>query len=567
MNNISSKNQRNFHSQEFTSKISNNNARNTKKLFNQKTPRPRKSKFFKITSIIAIIVVLILLYKSFASSIVGTATNISLDYDTNTIKLVDGKLQCIEDDRIFQWHKGLQMWECKKPTSSVFGELDKNNVKVNDSGNLECKEDGKVLYWDKDQWNCGDASNTNFILTENGLELDKNKISIDSPTCNENEKLIWNGSNFICEEDKDEDKQTLSFKDNVLSILNGNTIDLNNLDNSKDLNDHIYDDSIHFKESDIDHNNIKNNGTNTHSQIDTHIADSILHFTEGSINHGNISGLSDDDHTQYALLDGRSGGQTLIGGNASGNDLTLNSNSLNDGNVNIGTKASFVESDKHLILGDTSFVQPYTTFTAQGNTALIVRQPKSTATTSPYAAVVLSSNQTDTTDGNIAQFSFMNEAEPSDLKRTAYILNKTDGALNSGSLTLSAFLNGNPNTNQVVLRSNGNIGFNTNNPTAKNHIKGSTSDSSAYALKVDDSSDSSLLSVRNDGVVGIGTLTPNAKLDVNGGIKIANDSDTCDNTKVGTLRYRSDSNNSYVDMCMQDGASSYNWTNIKTNNW
>lgn len=45
------------------------------------------------------------------------------------------------------------------------------------------------------------------------------------------------------------------------------------------------------------------------------------------IDHGGLSGLGDDDHTQYALLAGRSGGQTLIGGTASGNDLTLQSTS------------------------------------------------------------------------------------------------------------------------------------------------------------------------------------------------------------------------------------------------
>tara|TARA_R110000751_G_scaffold9752_2_gene36010 strand:+ start:23 stop:3190 length:3168 start_codon:yes stop_codon:yes gene_type:complete len=35
----------------------------------------------------------------------------------------------------------------------------------------------------------------------------------------------------------------------------------------------------------------------------------------------------------------------------------------------------------------------------------------------------------------------------------------------------------------------------------------------------------------------------------------------------GTMRYRKDANNSYVDMCMQTGSSTYAWVNIKTNNW
>ena len=43
--------------------------------------------------------------------------------------------------------------------------------------------------------------------------------------------------------------------------------------------------------------------------------------------HGALTGRGDDDHTQYALLAGRSSGQTLIGGTASGDGLTLESTS------------------------------------------------------------------------------------------------------------------------------------------------------------------------------------------------------------------------------------------------
>lgn len=45
------------------------------------------------------------------------------------------------------------------------------------------------------------------------------------------------------------------------------------------------------------------------------------------IDHGNLAGLADDDHTQYALLAGRSGGQSLIGGTAASNNLNLQSTS------------------------------------------------------------------------------------------------------------------------------------------------------------------------------------------------------------------------------------------------
>ena len=45
----------------------------------------------------------------------------------------------------------------------------------------------------------------------------------------------------------------------------------------------------------------------------------------GDFDHGGLAGLTDDDHAQYALLAGRSGGQTLQGDTASGGALNLRS--------------------------------------------------------------------------------------------------------------------------------------------------------------------------------------------------------------------------------------------------
>lgn len=43
----------------------------------------------------------------------------------------------------------------------------------------------------------------------------------------------------------------------------------------------------------------------------------------GVSDHGALTGLADDDHAQYGLLAGRSGGQILIGGTGSGDQLSL----------------------------------------------------------------------------------------------------------------------------------------------------------------------------------------------------------------------------------------------------
>ena len=69
------------------------------------------------------------------------------------------------------------------------------------------------------------------------------------------------------------------------------------------------------------------------------------------------------------------------------------------------------------------------------------------------------------------------------------------------------------------------------------------------------------------GNVGIGTTSPLSKLHVNGGVKLGNDTAAASAAKVGTFRYYTSGNNSYVDMCMQTGASTYAWVNIVTNSW
>jgi hypothetical protein len=73
--------------------------------------------------------------------------------------------------------------------------------------------------------------------------------------------------------------------------------------------------------------------------------------------------------------------------------------------------------------------------------------------------------------------------------------------------------------------------------------------------------------ITDEGNVGIGTTTPQATLDVNGGIRVGDDSTAASAVNVGTIRYRSDANNSWVEMVMQTGAATYSWVIIHTNSW
>lgn len=143
-----------------------------------------------------------------------------------------------------------------------------------------------------------------------------------------------------------------------------------------------------------------------------------------------------------------------------------------------------------------------------------------------------------------------------------------------------------PNSSEAMrITSAGNVGIGTTSPSEKLEVNGNikfTSNgnqlrNSAGNNILNDSSN--LITIGNGatstvyarGNVGIGVTTPRAKLDVAGGVKVADDTDTASANKVGTLRYRyvpgSPKNFSYVDMCMQTGASSYAWVNIVQNVW
>lgn len=76
---------------------------------------------------------------------------------------------------------------------------------------------------------------------------------------------------------------------------------------------------------------------------------------QSALDHGSIGGLSDDDHSQYALLAGRVGGQSLRGGTAAANNLTLDSTSdSTKGKILFGAVAAVDQANSRIGLGTQS---------------------------------------------------------------------------------------------------------------------------------------------------------------------------------------------------------------------
>lgn len=315
---------------------------------------------------------------------IKNAEDVSFNYDSKTVKVQNGKLVCVDDDRILQWHKGIEKWECRKPTHVVFGDLDSKSVEINGSGELECENHDEILFWDgeDDQWAC--ESKTAALSGGDGIDEDDGEISIDSPTCSASEKLTWDGDSFECATDLD--TQTLSFNSGTgeLSISSGNTVDLTGLAGT------------------LDHNSL--------SGLQGGTTNEYYHLT--SAQESNLTGFS--DAVSLPSADGSNG-------------QTLQTN---------GSGAVSWSTPTFLALSDT--MGSYT------------------------AGSMLFTSGSAVTEDNANLF--------------------YDDTANS-------------------------LGIGTNTVSARAHIKGTTSDNTAYGLKVDDSSDAKNFYVQNDGQVEFKNFT------------------------------------------------------------
>ena len=215
---------------------------------------------------------------------------------------------------------------------------------------------------------------------------------------------------------------------------------------------------------------------------------------------------SRDDHTQYALLAGRSGGQTLIGDTASGGNLVLNSTAhATKGKIYLGANSVYDEVNDRLVINGTST-----------SSSFEVKHPETTGYPSMFKMSHSNGAFLEIGDGTSAAgtFSPIFTGYQASNYHSVYFLGK---GLDTGTRGVIRFNARNQSNGYIATRplfefangldtdvmamkilANGDTGFSVE-ATARGHFKASTSDNAAYGLKVDDSSSANLLSVRNDG--------------------------------------------------------------------
>ena len=130
------------------------------------------------------------------------------------------------------------------------------------------------------------------------------------------------------------------------------------------------------------------------------------------------------------------------------------------------------------------------------------------------------------------------------------------------------------NGQDVIFGKNGNLTFNVNDTLkvngTSNFIEISMGGNTPYLgcrggkLKLYNDADwGGAIEFEQDGAIKF-ALKENGDIKCEQGLQVGDVSDVANIDNVGTLRYREDSNNSYVDIVMKIGATSYQWVNVVT---
>lgn len=244
----------------------------------------------------------------------------------------------------------------------------------------------------------------------------------------------------------------------------------------------------------------------------------------GQINHNSTTNLTTGDvHTQYALLAGRTGGQTLIGSTQVGGNLTLQSTSnATKGSLIFGT-SRYDELNNRLGINTTPqaplHVRSSSIIFEDDNTAaagpfLYITdsgQISAGASATEFALFVAGPGSTNNTQGPY----FL--ARGNNFSRIANqrgLLSFAAGNVTTpvGSDGIIQFITASSEAMRITTTQDVGIGATT--VGSRLVVRGSGATSATSALNVTNSAGTSALFVRNDGFVGINTITPNDNLTI-----------------------------------------------------
>lgn len=181
----------------------------------------------------------------------------------------------------------------------------------------------------------------------------------------------------------------------------------------------------------------------------------------GQLDHGlALTGLSDDDHTQYALLAGRSGGQTLIGGIDAGDDLTLQSTSNGTkGSILFGTSV-YDEVNNRLGIGESS-PDVNLHITSSGDAAIKLEADTDNSGESDNAYILFSQDG-DAVKGEIG----LNDASITSPSGAAFTNNLANSLTITSTTSNSALVLGTDSTMAITIDTSQNVGIGTDSPAA-----------------------------------------------------------------------------------------------------
>jgi hypothetical protein len=206
--------------------------------------------------------------------------------------------------------------------------------------------------------------------------------------------------------------------------------------------------------------------------------------------------------------------------------VTLNSSDGTDVTFTAGTNVNFSQAGNNLTINSTEVDGSVSN---EGVLGVAVGQPNSSVITSNSSTAVgvelqvstgLSISESAATNGGTITLTNTGDTNPS------------DDITGSGTTNFIPIFTG---TNSVsfssIYETGSNVGINSITPTSKLVVRGSGSTNATSALRVNNSLDSTLLFIRNDGAVGFGTSNVNP---------ISGATVTLGSTAGGTLGFRDD---------------------------